>query len=546
VLAALLERPGELVTREELQRKLWPADTFVDFEHGLNKAVNKVRDALGDDADRPRFVETLPRRGYRFIAPVEIVAPAPPAALPAASGSSTHVRRPSWLIASLTVLTGLAAGIYVYLHRAPKLAEKDAILVADFANTTGDPAFDGALRQGLSIQLEQSPFFNVLSGDRIADEMRLMEKPSDTPLTHDVARDLCERLNAKAQVEGSVALLDGQYVLALNAVNCHTGETFAREQATASTKVKVLEALGSAASELRSKLGESRSSLQSYDVPLVQATTSSLDALRVFDRCEHQFWSANYAAGVSSCQQAAAADPQFADAYGLLAILYANLGLNDLVAESVTKAYQLSGRTSERERFAILATYHLFGTENIAKMLQASKEYVQIYPRDERAFIGLGTAYRILGQYDSAERAHLEVIRLDPAAAIAYEYVAMSYIAQNRLDQAESIVASARARSLDNPAFDFLLCEIDFLRQDSAHLAQHSSGLDPGTRYFLAATAAAMPGAFPIPEMWFAPRLQQSQRPMFPVRLRICWPTRPSTKHSSETSHGPKIRPRKP
>jgi eukaryotic-like serine/threonine-protein kinase len=491
VLAALLESPGELVTREELQRKLWRADTFVDFEHGLNKAVNKVREALGDDADNPRFIETLPRRGYRFIAPMEKLAADQSSSKSSAIGNSPKSRRASLLIAVGALATVLAGGGYFYVHRSPKLTEKDPIIVADFTNTTGDPAFDGALHQGLSIQLEQSPFFNVLSGDRIADEMRLMEKPTNTRLSEDVARDLCKRLNAKAEIEGSIATLGNQYVLGLDALNCRTGEIIAQEQVTADAKTKVLDALGKAASELRSKLGESRASLAAHDVSLAQATTPSLEALEAFSRCEEAFWSSNYATGVSFCQRAVAIDPAFANAYGLLGILYANLGLNDLVAESVTKAYELSDRTSEREKLVILATYHLFGTQDLEKTVQVSRQYAQVYPHDERAFIGLGTGYRLLGQYDNAEAAHLEVIRLDPGVAIAYEYLALSYIAQNRLDQAESIIASARARSLDSPDFNLLLCEIDFLRKDSTGMAQQASRLDPMTRsYFEAATAA--------------------------------------------------------
>ncbi len=501
VLATLLGRPGQVVTREELQQKLWASDTFVDFEHGLNKAINKLREALGDDAENPRFIETLPRRGYRFIAPVEAVpvkemhpAPARPEFVPnEINWLDTWRPRLVAAGAAIAVLV-VAVGGYLYLQRTPKLTERDSIIIADFTNTTGDPVFDGTLRQGLSVQLGQSPFFNILSGDKIAEQLRLMEKPPDTRLAPDVARDVCERLNAKAEIEGSIAALGSQYVIGLNAVNCHTGETLAEEQATADAKTKVLAALGNAASNLRSKLGESHTSLEAYDVPLVQATTSSLDALQAFNRCEQGFWRSDYALAVSFCQHAVSVDPNFANPYGLLGILYANLNESDLEAAAIKKSYDLRDRASEREKFVIVATYHLFGTRDLEKMVQVSQQYAQTYSRDERAFIGLGTAYRLLGRYDEALAAHQEVLRLDPAVTIANEYLAMSYIAMNRLDDARSIIERARARHLDSPDFGFLLYQIDFLQENAAGMAEQASHLDPGTRFYVDASAAAYRG----------------------------------------------------
>ena len=185
---------------------------------------------------------------------------------------------------ALIAVLALAAGGYFYFHRAPKLTGKDSIMLADFTNTTVDPVFDGTLRQGLFAQLEQSPFLRINSGDQIAQTLLLMEKPPEARLTHDVARQICQRVGATVTIEGSIATLGNQYVLGLNAVNCSTGETFAQEQVTANGKEKVLDVLGDAASRLRSKLGESRASLETYDVPLVRATTSSLEALQAFSR----------------------------------------------------------------------------------------------------------------------------------------------------------------------------------------------------------------------------------------------------------------------
>jgi DNA-binding winged helix-turn-helix (wHTH) protein/Flp pilus assembly protein TadD len=489
VLAALLERPGQVVTREELQQKLWAGDTFVDFEHGLNKAINKVREALGDDADNPRFIETLPRRGYRFIAPVEETSTG-------RLGTETPLarKRAQWLVVAGAVAVVLAVGGYLYIHRAPKLTEKDSIIIADFMNTTGDSVFDGTLRQGLSIQLEQSPFFNILSGDKITEQIGLMEKPPDTNLTPKVAREVCERLNARAEIEGSIAALDKQYVIGLRAINCHTGETLAEEQVTAGGKTTVLAALGQAASELRSKLGESRPSLKTYDVPLVQATTASLDALQAFNRCEQEFFRADYLAAISFCQHAVTIDPNFANPYGLLGILYAISQQNDLQVEAIRKAYYLRDRTSEREKLLILCTYHLMGTQDLEKEVQVCRQYAQTYPHDQRAFIGLGNGHRLLGRYDQAIAGHQEVLRLDPTVTIAYENLAMSYISLNHLDKARSTIESARARSLDSLDFGFLLYEIEFLQGSAAGMAEQAPHLSTWQRLFLEEGTASYSG----------------------------------------------------
>jgi len=217
---------------------------------------------------------------------------------------------------ALAVVLALVIGGYIYLHRTPKVTEKDSIILADFTNTTGDPVFDGTLRQGLSAQLEQSPFLRIVSGDLIAQTLRLMEKPPDARLTHDVAREICQRVSATVTIEGSIATLGNQYVLGLSALQCSTGETFAQEQIRADGKEKVLDALGDAASRLRSKLGEARASLETHDVPLAQATTSSLEALQAFSRSQ-QAWvlEFNSEKAKTFSEQAVSLDPSFAYAY---------------------------------------------------------------------------------------------------------------------------------------------------------------------------------------------------------------------------------------
>ena len=281
VLALLASRPAQLVTREKLREQIWGTDTFVDFEHGLNFAIKKIRDTLGDYPQTPRYIETLPRRGYRFIAPVDGAAAGSPHASATLCGGWR--RALPWGVAALLIVA-LAAGTYFYFHRAPKLTEKDLIVLADFTNTTGDPVFDGTLRQGLSVQLEQTPFLKIVSGDQVAQTLKMMERPPDATVD---ASHGARSLPAQ-QRDGRNRRIDCRLrksvCVGLNAVNCANGETLAREQVTAPGKERVLPALGGAASELRSELGESRASLKTYNVPLEQATTPSLEALGAYSQ----------------------------------------------------------------------------------------------------------------------------------------------------------------------------------------------------------------------------------------------------------------------
>jgi eukaryotic-like serine/threonine-protein kinase len=336
VLALLVSRPTQLVTREEIRTEIWGSDTFVDFEHGLNAAIKTIRDTLGDDPETPRYIETLPRRGYRFIAPLNGVAAssetqaslrAAPAPKRTASGAEAARRstRFQWALISGAVIVVIAVAVgawLLYSRKAPMLSQTATIVLADFINSTGDPVFDGTLRQGLSAQLQQSPFLDILSDDEIAVTLRLMEKPPDTRLTHDVAREVCQRTSATAVIEGSIAALGSQYVLGLNAFDCRTGNMLAQEQVTAEGKENVLAALGSAAAKLRSKLGETRASLEKFDAPLDQVTTSSLEALQAWSLGMQAIMKGDLPSAISFLQTAVDIDPKLASAYSLLGNIY--------------------------------------------------------------------------------------------------------------------------------------------------------------------------------------------------------------------------------
>jgi serine/threonine protein kinase len=321
---------------EDIINKCLEKDRDLRYQHASEIRTDLQR--LKRDTDSGRSISAVTGAQHAVGDTIGAVGSPPETAVPAPSKSSLG----RWVvpISAAIVVLGLAAGGYFYFHRAPvpMMTEKDSILIGDFTNTTGDPVFDGTLREGLSVQLEQSPFFNVLSGDQIVGTLRLMEKPPNTRLTPDVAREVCQRANAKDVIEGAISALGSQYVLGLDTVNCRTGETLVQEQTTADGKEKVLGALGQATTQLRAKLGESHASMQTYDTPLDQATTSSLEALQAYslglEAIERR---ADSFGAIPYFQHAIDLDPNFAWAYGALGIMYSNLGERKLAAENIKK-----------------------------------------------------------------------------------------------------------------------------------------------------------------------------------------------------------------
>jgi DNA-binding winged helix-turn-helix (wHTH) protein len=309
LLLVLVNSHEELVTREELRTRLWPEDTFVDFDHGLNNAVNRIREVLRDSAASPGYIQTVPRRGYRFIANVTIVE-APPAAKPVTPMESTPAAAESqagfsisktWIFAAVLLLAIAAGGTLLFVHRAKKvLTDRDTVVLADFDNSTGDPVFDGALRQGMAVQLEQSPFLNLISEERIQQTLRLMGQPVDARVTPAFAREICERTASTAVLDGSIARLGSQYVLGLRATDCQSGKVIDREQVQAAKKEDVLTALDQIAGQFRTRVGESLPSVQKYDTPLAEATTSSLEALKIYSQGEKTITQGGFAAALPS------------------------------------------------------------------------------------------------------------------------------------------------------------------------------------------------------------------------------------------------------
>jgi len=469
VLTVLLQRTGEVVTREELRSENWPANTFVDFDNSLNTAINKLREALGDSADNPRFIETLPRRGYRFIAAVTGVDGAPSGTATGVSARQQPSSRKVLVTAAIAVLAaGIAGGLLWRARHARRLTEKGAIVLGDFANSTGDAVFDGTLREGLSVQLHQSPYLGLVSEEGIHQTLRMMERPATTRLTPEITREVCQRTSSAAALDGSIALIGTRYTLILKAVNCASGDLLASTEAQANDKSHVLDALGKAASEMRRKLGESLSTLQKYNTPLEQATTPSLEALQAYSLGGK---SGDFPTAIPFFQRAIQLDPNFAIAYDQLGGAYGSIGETALAVENTRKAFELRGRASELEKLNIEADYYWGVTGNV---IEAQRSYAlgeQIYPREPGFCGGLGVAYMTLGQYESALKEHREVLRLLPHDSVAFRFVAYTYLLLDRVEDAATTAREAREKGL-NSALGPTAYLIAFYQNEASEMAR--------------------------------------------------------------------------
>ncbi len=388
----------------------------------------------------------------------------------AVSGPANHARRRGMAVifAAVAVLLLSVAG-YFYLHRAPKLTDDDTIVLADFTNSTGDPVFDGTLRQGLSVQLEQSPFLSIISDQQIQQTLQMMTQKPDARLTPEIARELCQRTASAAVLEGSIAQIGSPYLLTLKAVNCSTGGTLASTQAEASDKNHVLDALGKTASEMRNKLGESLHTVQKFDTPLEEATTSSLEALKAYS-ASHR---ATSPLAISFLKRAVELDPNFAVPYAWLGIRYTSIGEPSVAADYTRKAYELRERASEPEKFFISAIYYKEVTGNLEKAEQACKLWMQAYPRAEMPHTYLsGAIYPQMGRYDAVVSEAREAIGLKPDFSPPYAFLMEGYIELNRLDEARATYRQALARKLYHPYFPEDLYTIAFLENDAAGMKQ--------------------------------------------------------------------------
>jgi tetratricopeptide (TPR) repeat protein len=419
--------------------------------------------------------------------PGPVRAPTPSGVTPAAPAESSsdvqvavgllkrHRLGAALLLLVLAASLAVIAWRLVPFRHATALTEADSILLTDFTNTTGDSIFDGTLRKALAVDLEQSPYLNVFSDAKVQQALKFMGQPPDTRITSEVGREICQRDGIKAMLTGSIAGLGAQYVITLEAINAATGDMLAQEQAEAASKEQVLNALGSATSKLRAKLGESLASVQKYDKPLAEATTSSLEALKALTLGIAQHYSGEHLASIPFYQRAVELDPNFAMAYARLGTVYGGLGEEDLSEKNRKKAFELRDRASEREKLYITAHYYS-DSGQLEKGIQAYELYKQTYPRDVVPHANLAADYYLpLGQFEKALENALEAVRVDPDTAWGYTDAAQAYMGLNRLGEAKAILNSALQRKVAGYPVHFSLSQIALAQGDTAALEREDA-----------------------------------------------------------------------
>jgi DNA-binding winged helix-turn-helix (wHTH) protein/tetratricopeptide (TPR) repeat protein len=497
LLEMLASHAGQIVTREEIQKQLWGDDTFVDFERGVHKCINQIRNVLNDNPERPVYIETLPRKGYRFLVPVtskRVLSPSPnvresgpvdPSAATllemagseyAGARSAVSARRSAdvvvttdgaalaaglgafsrrgqrrlagWLAFAAVVLGALL--LYWHSQKANALMEKDTVILADFANSTGEPVFDDTLRQGLRIQLEQSPLLNLVTDQKVNATLKLMGRSAGERLTPEATRDLCQRVGSKAMLTGSIAQLGTEYVIGVQAVNCSTGELLAEALEPAKNKEDVLKALDRAAVQVRRKLGESLKTVQNFATPLEEATTPSLEALKAYSLGAKASREKGAQAGRPYYERAIQLDPNFALAYMQLAVSYLNSGEAEKAIPYLAKAYELREHASERERLIISALYYHVVTCQLDNAAQYYQQLADYYPRDYAAFTDASILYGSLGRYDKAIEMARRAQFLSPESVGKYDNLVNFLVASQQFHEAQKLINEAEQRKLDS------------------------------------------------------------------------------------------------
>ena len=483
IFDAILNRPAEPVVGSNPGRP-------TRLEEIINKCLEKDRSLRYQHASEIRTdLQRLKRDKESDVSSAGRVRTAP--------SDMVALGRPSWamvgyIAAALICGVLFVSELYFRSHRKQQpLTDKDTIVLADFANTTGDAVFDDALKTALDVSLRQSPFLNVLSDGEVAKTLQLMTRPAGTRLTPDVARELCQRAGSKAYVAGSISSLGREYVLGLKAVNCQNEDKLAEEQVTATSKEKVLDVLGEGASKLRSEMGESLASVQKFDVPLEQATTSSLEALQAYSLGTKANRERGPAVALNYHQRAIALDPNFAMGYRAVGYDYNDLGEPERGSEYVTKAFELHDHASERERLAIAATYYWNATGEINKAIEVNQERAQSYPRDSEAYRNLGSLYAQQGQYEKAIEMTARALTIEPNDIILYDNLAAYSLALQRFDKAKEILDRAQAKKVEDYQLHDNLYAYAFLKGDRAAMNEQEEWYAAKPEYEAFGLAAA-------------------------------------------------------
>lgn len=498
LLVCLARRAGEIVLRDEILAEVWPGQYVA--ESGLSRCVAELRQSLQDDAQQPRFIETIPKRGYRLIAPVARLERAGPAPVLPSRAASTRTatddarvivpaveapppppdaRRPAagrrrvlWIVAAVVLLAAAIVTVAVFLRsRVNVLTERDTVLLA-FENRTGDPVFDETVPLAVSIQLEQSPYLALLSPGRLHEALRMMRRPPDTPLTRQVGMDICERIGGRALIVTSIAPLGRQYAVGLDAVACGTGQVLARQQATVGGKEDVLDALQHAAVEIRRAVGESASSIERYSVPIVEATTSSLDALRAVRRGDMARAGGRNDLALGLYREAVALDADFALAYSRLGAMAAVEGPEAESLSAFERAYSLRQHVTFPERLEIEAAYHRYVTGERGRVVEALELLKQSYPTRALVRRSLAEEHTQAGRYDAALTESLEALRLEPDSAMNLASVARSRLYLNQIPEARDAAEAAVAHGGVSPMLHVVLFQCALAAGDAALLAR--------------------------------------------------------------------------
>jgi serine/threonine protein kinase len=455
-------------------------DVPAELERVINKALEKDRNLRYQSAaDMRSDLQRLKRGTDTALMPAVEEEHEPRPSRPLDHTQSRPPRMPvlarRWagyvaVVASIVVL--IAGGVYYRLHRTKPLTEKDTVVLADFANSTGDAVFDDTLKQALSVALGQSPFLKILSEAQVRQTLRQMTRSPNDRLTPDLAREVCLRAGSKAYLAGSIAPLGTEYVIGLEAVNCANGDVQARNQVTAASKEQVLPALGQAAATLRNEVGESLGSVQKFDVPLSQATTSSLEALKALNLASKASREKGDPEGLPFKKHALELDPNFALAYNDLGVTYSNLNQPQLAAENLKKAFDLRDRTTEYEKFAITANYYRIVTGDLEKSNQTYEQWIEVYPRYSPAYGHQGSESMILGQYQKAASETREYIHLAPADVIGYSNLGQIYLALNHFGEAKTTTEEALGRKLEGLGLHLNLYALAFFLRDNSAMKQ--------------------------------------------------------------------------
>ena len=443
-------------------------DVPVKLEEIISKALEKESKLRCQSATEIRTDLQRLRRDSESSASGMLLAPS------AAKAGKRSNR--SWVfgLAAILAVAVLAAIFFLHGRKAHALTGTDTIVLADFANSTGDPVFDDTLKQALAVSLRQSPFLKVLADQQVASILRLMTKPPNTPLTPEVAGEVCLRAGSKAYIAGSVANIGNEYVVGLKAVNCQSGDTLAQEQVHADGKEKVLDALGSAATKLRGELGESLSSVQKFDTPIQQATTSSLEALKTYSLGMKVWNEKGEVEAIPFFKRAVELDPNFAMAYARLGLVYGILDEGNKAAEYQTKAFQLRDRVTDREKYNISTQYYL-STGELEKSTQVSDLWAQSYPRDAEPHLNLGYIYAVFGEYEKAQEETREGVRLDPDNSTGYTNLIQAYALLNQFDLAKATYQEAIKRMPDNGGPHEMMYGVAFLERDTAEMQRQAN-----------------------------------------------------------------------